>query len=122
MVVAYWIVAALLALFYLYSGGRKVAQDADALRPMMGWVDSFPLALVKAVGLLEVLGALGLVLPPLTGVAVGLAVAAAVGLALLQVGAMALHLSRGEVKETGLNVVLLVLAAVAAWLGAAATL
>ncbi|MFG3099399.1 DoxX family protein [Streptomyces sp. NPDC048182] len=77
---------------------------------------------MKAVGLLEVLGALGLVLPPLTGVAVGLAVAAAVGLVLLQVGAMALHLSRGEVEETGLNVVLLVLAAVAAWLGAAATL
>ncbi|GAA1069936.1 DoxX family protein [Kitasatospora arboriphila] len=119
MHVAYWFVAALLALFYLYSGGKKVLQDREVLRPMMGWVDAVPLPLVRVVGALEVLGALGLLLPPLTGVAVGLAVAAAVGLVLVQVGGAALHLSRGEVREIGLNLVLLVLALVAAWLGTA---
>ena len=41
---------------------------------------------------------------------------AAIGLTVLQVLAGALHLSRGEVKEIGLNVVLVVLAGVAAWL------
>ncbi|MFE5239876.1 MULTISPECIES: DoxX family protein [unclassified Streptomyces] len=117
MQVAYWIVAGLLALFYVYSGGMKAVRSQEQLRPMMGWVDQTPMALVRVIGVLEILGALGLVLPPLTGVAVGLAVAAAVGLVLVQIGGMALHLSRGEVRVIGLNVVLLVLAAVTAWLG-----
>jgi DoxX-like family len=116
MKLAYWIVAGLLALFYLYSGGIKIVRSKDQLRPMMGWVDSMPLGLVRAIGVVEVLGALGLVLPPLTGIAAGLTVAAATGLALLQVGATTLHLSRREVRVIGLNIALLALAAVAAWL------
>jgi hypothetical protein len=66
---------------------------------------------------LTVIGALGLLLPPLTGIAAWLAVAAAIGLALVQIGGMTLHLSRGEVREIGLNIVLLALAALAVWLG-----
>jgi hypothetical protein len=116
MTVAYWIVAALLALLYLYSGGLKVLRSPDQLRPMMGWIDTLPLRLVRTIGVLEVLGALGLILPPLTGIAVGLALAAAAGLVLLQVGAISLHLRRGEAKLIGLNIVLLALAGVAIWL------
>ena len=116
MTVAYWIVAALLALVYLYSGGLKVVRSPDQLRPMMGWIDILPLRLVRAIGLLEVLGALGLILPPLTGIAPALALAAAIGFVLIQVGAISLHLSRGEVKLIGFNIVLLVLAGVAIWL------
>jgi hypothetical protein len=114
--VAYWIVAALLALLYLYSGGIKMVRSKDQLRPMMGWVDALPLKLIRAIGVLEVLGALGLVLPPLTRVVPGVALAAAVGLVLIQVGGISLHLSRGESKLIGLNVVLLTLAGVAIWL------
>ncbi|MCF3135433.1 DoxX family protein [Streptomyces olivochromogenes] len=116
MHVAYWTVAGLLALFYAYAGGKKILQTQEQLRPMMGWVDTVPMPLVKAIGTLEVLGALGLLLPPLTGTAVPLALAAAVGLVLIQIGGMTLHLSRGEVREIGLNITLLILAAVAAWL------
>jgi hypothetical protein len=116
MTVAYWVIAALLALLYLYSGGVKVLQSPDQLRPMMGWIDAVPLRLVRTIGLLEVLGALGLVLPPLTGIAPALALAAAVGLGLIQVGGISLHLSRGEAKLIGLNIALLVLAGVEIWL------
>jgi hypothetical protein len=116
MRVAYWIVAALLALFYLYAGGIKVARSRDQLRPMMGWVDSVPLRLLRTIGVLEVLGALGLILPPLTGVAAPLALAAAAGLALIQVGGISLHLRRGEAAVIWLNIVLLALAGVAIWL------
>jgi hypothetical protein len=116
MTVAYWIVAGLLALFYLYAGGLKVLRSPDQLRPMMGWIDTVPLRLVRAIGVLEVLGALGLILPPLTGIAPALALAAAAGLVLIQVGGISLHLSRGEVKLIGLNVALLVLAGAAIWL------
>jgi hypothetical protein len=116
MEIAYWIVAALLALFYLYAGGKKVAQGQRQLRPMMAWVDQIPMPLVHTIGVLEVLGAAGLILPPLTGIAPGLAIAAAVGLVLIQVGGIVVHLSRGEARQIGLNIALLVAAAAAAWL------
>ncbi|MFC5064877.1 DoxX family protein [Actinomycetospora atypica] len=116
MIVAYWIVAGLLAAFYLYAGGKKVAQSREQLASMMGWVDTVPMPAVRAIGVVELLGAAGLVLPPLTGIAPGLAVAAAAGFVVLQVPATALHLVRGEGNVIGLNVVLLVVAAAATWL------
>lgn len=117
MQIAYWIVAGLLAVFYLYAGGKKVVQSRQRLQPMMGWVDTVPMRAVRTIGVLEVLGAVGLVLPPLTDVAPWLAVAAAAGLALVQVGGIVLHVSRGEVRLIGLNVGLLAAAVAAAWLG-----
>ena len=119
MIVAYWIVAALLAIFYLYAGGKKIVQSKQQLAPMMGWVDTVPMHAVRAIGVLEVLGAVGLVLPPLFGVAPWLAVAAASGLVAVQVGGIAMHLSRGEARLIGLNVVLLVLAGAAVLLAPA---
>jgi hypothetical protein len=110
MDIAYWILAALLAAFYLYAGGKKVVQSRERLQPMMGWVDRVPMPLVRTIGVLELLGAVGLVLPRLTGVAPWLSVAAAVGLALVQVGGIAVHLSRGEARLIGLNIALLVAA------------
>lgn len=116
MTIAYWIVGGVLAVFYLYSGGIKIVRSPDQLRPMMGWIDTVPLRFVRTIGVLEVLGAVAIIVPPLIDVGVVLAVIAAVCLALLQIGAMTLHLRRGEVKLIGLNVALLVLAAVTAWL------
>ena len=117
MRVAYWVIAALLAAVYVFGGAKKLLQSPDQLRPMMGWVDVMPMPLVRTIGLLEVLGAVGVILPPLTGIAPGLAIAAAIGLALIQIGAFALHLSRRELADLPLNAVLLVLAVAAAWLG-----
>ncbi|GAA4622267.1 DoxX family protein [Actinoallomurus vinaceus] len=118
MEISYWIVAALLAVFYLYAGGKKIIQSQEQLQPMMGWVDTVPMPLVRLIGVLEVLGAAGLILPPLTGIAPWLAIAAAIGLVLIQIGGIAVHLSRGEVRQIGLNIALLAAAAATAWLGA----
>ncbi|AXG77537.1 DoxX family protein [Streptomyces paludis] len=115
MNVAYWIVAGLLALFYLYGGGVKVVQSRERLRPMMAWVDSTPMPAVRAIGVVEVLGALGLVLPPLTGVLPWLALAAAIGFVVLQVGATGVHLRLGD-RQVALNITLFVTAIVAAGL------
>jgi len=117
MELAYWIIAALLAVFYLYAGGKKVAQSREQLQPMMGWVDRTPMPLVRTIGTLEILGAAGLILPPVTGIAPGLAIAAAIGLVLIQAGGIAVHLSRGEARLIGLNITLLSAAAATAWLG-----
>jgi uncharacterized membrane protein len=111
---AYWILAALLAIFYLYAGGKKVTQSQEQLAPMMGWVDTVPMPAVRLIGVLEILGAIGLILPPLTGILPGLAIAAAAGLALIQVGGIVVHVSRGEAKVIGLNIGLLALAVIVA--------
>jgi hypothetical protein len=112
---AYWIVAGLLAALYLYSGGLKLVQSQERLRPMMKWVDQTPMRVVRAIGAVEVLGAAGLILPPLTGIAPGFAVAAAAGFVLLQILAIRVHLSMSD-KMIALNVALLAAAGSAVWL------
>ncbi|MFF0561683.1 DoxX family protein [Streptomyces sp. NPDC004266] len=115
MNIAYGSVAGLLALFYLYAGALKVTRSRDQLRPMMAWVDHVPLPVLRALGTVEILGAAGLILPPLTGIAPSLAPAAAIGFVLLQTGAIAVHLM-GEDRRITLNVGLTVTAAVTIWL------
>jgi uncharacterized membrane protein len=113
--IAYWIVAGLLAPFYLYGGGIKVVQTQEQLRPMMRWVDHVPMRAVRAIGVIEVLGAIGLILPPLTGIAPWLALAAAIGFVVLQICATTVHLRLGD-RQIALNIGLILAAAVTIWL------
>ncbi|MFB7052665.1 DoxX family protein [Streptomyces vinaceus] len=115
MNIAYWLAAGTLALFYVYAGTLKVIRSRDQLRPMMAWVDRVPLPALRALGTVEILGAAGLVLPPLTGIALPLAPAAAGGLVLLQAGAIAVHLT-GDDRRIALNIGLITTAAVTVWL------
>ncbi|MGW0553005.1 DoxX family protein [Streptomyces sp. NPDC002926] len=115
MNIAYWTVAGLLAIFYVYAGTLKVIRSRDQLRPMMAWVDHIPLPALRALGTVEILGATGLILPPLTGIVPSLASAAAIGFVLLQTGAIAVHLI-GEDRRIALNAGLTVTAAVTIWL------
>ena len=66
MTVAYWVLAALLGAFYLFAGGKKLAQSKEQLAPMMGWVDRTPMWLVRVIGVVEVAGVGGLILPRAT--------------------------------------------------------
>jgi hypothetical protein len=115
MHIAYWILAGLLALFYGYGGALKVLRTRDRLRPMMAWVDRVPTPVLRGLGIVEVLGAAGLVLPPLTGIAPWLALAAAAGFVALQAGAIPVHLTGGD-KRIDLNAGLLASAGVTVWL------
>ncbi|MDF0528866.1 DoxX family protein [Tsukamurella sp. 8F] len=118
MIIAYWFVGGLLAVFYLYAGGLKVLRSRERLRPMMAWVDDMPMPMVRGIGSVELLGAVGLILPPLTGLACGLAPAAATGFVVLQVAAIVVHLRRGD-RAIALNIGLLVAACAAACLATA---
>ena len=115
MSVIVWVLQLLVALAFLAAGIIKVTQPRQRLAATMGWVEDFSDPGVRAIGALELLGALGLLLPALTGMATMLVPLAAVGLALLMVGAAATHRRRGELPMIGVNAVLLVLAVVVAW-------
>jgi hypothetical protein len=119
MIVAYWIVAALLSLMYLFAGSKKLLQSKEQLAPMMAWVDTIPMPVVRLIGVVEILGVLGLILPPLTGIAPVLAIVAAIGFVVLQVLAIALHASRHERHSLPMNLALILLDAAAAWLATA---
>ena len=116
MNVALWIAAGLLAVGSLAGGAMKLFQTKEKMAASgWGWVEDFSGGAVKAIGVLEGLAAVGLILPPVLDIAPVLVPVAAVGLVLLMIGAMITHLRRGEAKVIVVNVVLLVMAAFVAW-------
>jgi hypothetical protein len=114
--IALWIAQGLLALVYLAAGGLKVVRSREQLVASgnFDWMKDSSDAGVKAVGLVEILGALGVILPWLTGIAPILTPIAAVGLVVVQIGALRVHLVRNEHQPLPANVLLLLLAAFAA--------
>jgi uncharacterized membrane protein YphA (DoxX/SURF4 family) len=115
MDVVLWIIAGLLALAFLGAGLTKLVQPKEKLAATMGWVDDFSPGTVKLIGALEVLAAVGLVLPAALDVVPVLVPLAAVGLVALMIGAAVTHARRRETPMIAVNVVLLVLAVVVAW-------
>lgn len=113
MNIALWAVQALLALVYLAAGGMKVVRPREQLvaSGRFDWMKDTSDAGVKAIGAVEVLGALGLILPELTGIAPILTPIAAVGLVVVQIGAIRVHLTRHERQPLPANGILLLLAA-----------
>ena len=113
MNIALWVAQVLLALVYLAAGGIKVARPrADLVASgRFDWMKDTSDAGVKAVGAVELLGAIGLILPELTGIAPILTPIAAVGLVVVQIGAIRVHLTRNERQPLPANGILLLLAA-----------
>ena len=115
---ALWIVAGLLAVAYLASGGGKLIMPKEkiaALTPSARWVEDFSAGSVKAIGALEVLAAVGLVLPAALDIAPVLVPLAAVGLVLLMAGAVITRIRRHEVKFMVADLAYLALAGFVAW-------
>ncbi|WP_326835707.1 DoxX family protein [Amycolatopsis rhabdoformis] len=112
MNIALWIAAGITAVLYLGAGGMKLATPRKKLleNPNMAWVEDFSDTSVKLIALAEVLGALGLILPWALDIAPVLTPIAAVGLAIVALGAIVVHARRKEPKGVPVNVVLLVLA------------
>ena len=116
MNIVVWVVSALLALVFLGAGFMKLSKSREELAPKMHWVNGASAGQVKAVGLVEVLGALGLILPALTGIAPVLTPLAALGLFLVMAGAVVVHVKSGDAaKETLPAVVLGLLSLFVAW-------
>ena len=115
MNVALWIIAGLLAVAFLASGAVKLIQSKEKLSADWGWVEDFSAGSIKAIGALEVLAAVGLILPAALGIAPVLVPLAAVGLVLLMVGAFIAHVRRREPQGIAMTLVLLALTVFVAW-------
>jgi uncharacterized membrane protein YphA (DoxX/SURF4 family) len=116
MNIALWIIAGLLAVAFLASGAQKLAQPRQKLVASgMGWAEDFTVGTVKGIGALEVLAAVGLIVPAAAGIAPVLVPLAAVGLVLLMTGAFIIHLRRHEAHGVAVTLALLALAVVVAW-------
>ena len=114
MLIGYWILAGALALSNLFAAGLKFLRTKEQLHDGgQGWVEDFSPRAIKLIGLAELLGAIGLILPPLTHIAPVLAPIAAIGLTVLQIGAAITHVRRHEYRMLSANVSLVILAVVA---------
>lgn len=113
---ALWIMQGVLALMMLMPGLMKLSSTKEVLKAKgkggMDWVDDVSSSNVKLIGFIEVLIALGLILPLLiTLLPNWLTGLSAVGAACTMIGAMALHLKRKDgSKAITVNVVIMVLA------------
>jgi uncharacterized membrane protein YphA (DoxX/SURF4 family) len=115
MNIALWIIAGLLAATFLASGVVKLIQPKEKLVSSgFGWAEDFSTGSVKAIGVLEILAAVGLILPAAVDIAPVLVPVAAVGLVLLMVSAIITHVRRHEAQVIAVPVVLFTLAALVA--------
>ena len=116
MNLALWVAAIVLAAAFAGSGLMKQFVPKDKLVTSgQGWAQDFTPTSIRLIGLVEVLGAAGLFLPAVTHIAPILVPLAAIGLALVMVGAAIVHARRNEPTNVIVNIVLLALAAFVAW-------
>jgi DoxX-like family len=117
MNIALWIAAGFVAVVFLVSSAKlfvskeKIASMGESVR----WVEDFSPGFLKALAVLELMGAVGLILPAALDVAPVLVPLAATGAVLLMVGAVIVRLRRGEGRLVVGNLVLLAVAAFVAW-------
>ena len=111
MNVALWIVQGLLAALFLFAGGAKLVLPLDQMTgpvALPGWF-------LRFLGVAEVLGALGLILPGLLRIRPGLTPLAAAGLVIIMIGATVITLVGGMVAVALMNLVVALLAAFVAY-------
>jgi uncharacterized membrane protein YphA (DoxX/SURF4 family) len=105
-----WVLQIALALLFGATGMLKLTKSRQELAPKMSWVAETTDARVKAIGALEVLAAIGLILPAALGIVPQLTALAATGVVLLMLGAIKTHGDRSEWERVPLTVVLALIA------------
>jgi uncharacterized membrane protein YphA (DoxX/SURF4 family) len=111
-----WILQVVVALAFLVTGySHSMGYERSIANPRLVWMQALPAKFVRAVGVLAIAGALGLILPALTGIAPWLTPLAALMLALLMACAIAFHLTRREFPHMAFNAILGVFATAIAY-------
>jgi hypothetical protein len=109
---AIWIVQVVLTVVFLMAGTFKATQSSTAIKEKMPlMLEDFKLSIVRGIGIIEILGAIGLILPAVTGILPWLTPLAATGFILVMVGAMATHIRHNDfMPALAINATLLLLA------------
>ncbi|KOG26154.1 DoxX family protein [Streptomyces viridochromogenes] len=110
-----WILQGVLAALFVAAGVTKSIQPREKLISQLPWVSDVSTPVVRLIGVAELAGALGLILPGAFDIATVLTPLAATGLAVIMVLAMGLHARRKEPQAIGFNALLLIVAAVIMW-------
>lgn len=111
-----WIAQGLLGLGFMAAGyGKAFRAEQTAAQPAMAWMVAVPVSLLRFIGVAEIAGGLGVLLPMLSRVLPWLTPVAAALLALVMVLASGFHFSRKEYPAIVINIVLLLLALFVAW-------
>ncbi len=110
-----WVAQVLVFGVFCVAGAMKVTMPVRDISRMWPWTGLVPQHFLRFIGLVDLAGGIGILLPSLTRVAPWLTVAAALGCAVLQVLAIGFHASRGEITLTSLNFLLLGLSAFVMW-------
>lgn len=111
-----WIIQGLLATMFTIAGVMKLTQAKEKLSKQLPWVNDFPISTVRLIGLSELLGSIGLIVPLLAGIVPILTPIAAIGICLIMVLATTtVHLKKKEYKSIVFNTVLFLLAAFIAY-------
>ena len=104
-----WILQFLLAIAFVAAGLMKMTTPKERLLDRMEWVRGVTPRGIKVIGVIEILGGLGLVLPAVTGIAPVLTLLAAIGLAIVMVLAIWTHIRLQEASQAMPAAVLFVL-------------
>lgn len=104
---AAWAIQGILAVIMLFTGFMKLSRPKDSLKDQMAYVEDFSQGFIRFIGAAELLGGLGLILPMLTGILPILTPLAAVGLLIIQSGALYTHVRRSEGQMLLVNLALM---------------
>ncbi|MBL7898275.1 MAG: DoxX family protein [Crocinitomicaceae bacterium] len=106
-----WIAQGLLALTFIWAGFMKIVKPEDLPFP---WVKENA-NLVLFTGVIDLLAGIGIILPTILRVKIKLTIFTAYGIIVLMIAASIFHISRGEVKDIGFNIFMLLVAVFVAW-------
>lgn len=106
-----WWATWVLFVTYAMTGAIKLFLPIARIPRQLQWVHVTSPRNVRAMGTVNLLGAFGVLLPPLTGILPWVAIVAAVGLVIVQVGAIRIHIGFRDFKTLPVNIILLGLAA-----------
>jgi uncharacterized membrane protein len=114
MNIAVWIIQGLLAIMFAMAGIMKSTQPKEKLLKTLPWVADCSLTTVRFIGISELLGAIGIIIPQLVNILPRTTVIAAFGLAAIMVLASSYHIRKKEYKNLGFTVILFILTAIVA--------
>ena len=113
--VGLWLIQFLLFATFAWAAWMKIMVPISDLAAMWPWAGELPRPVVRGLGVVDLMGGVGVLVPMATRIKPWLTVLAAIGCVALQVCALIFHASRGEIAALPVNVLFLVMASFITW-------